>query len=356
MQPLSVTDAISPAFTRMRQVLFENFRFGTFLKIALISAFTDFSFSLYGNWGGNASHGAGWPPQGMPTIGVHQIAVLIVLGLLILIPFSVFCTWLLSHLKFVVFDVVLTLDRTISNGWRRTSSAANRFFGLMIVLLLATLALLLVLFLPFLTTIIHIARYGMDPSLLPRLAGFALIAVVFSLVFSLVRAMLHTVVIPHMALADESIGEALQSALDFIRSYPGPFVGFVLLRFVISIAMLIALVIVAGVAFVIALLPLGVAAFAAYHFLWHSGTGAMALCVCVFIVLGMAAVALYFCLIFSVLGVVNVFREAYALFFYGGYYPALGNMLEPPPAPFRNEFVAPVVEPPPDIPPPQAIW
>ena len=356
MQPLSVTEAISPAFTRMRRVLFENFRLGTFLKIALVSAFTDFSFSLYGNWGGNASHGAGWPPPGMPTIRMHQIAVLVALGLLILIPFSVFFTWLVSHLKFVVFDVVLTLDRTISNGWRRTSRAANRFFGLMLVLLLATLALLLVLFLPFLTAIIHIARYGMEPSLLPRLAGFALIAVVFSLVFSLVRAMLHTVVIPHMALADESISEALESALDFIRSYPGPFIGFVLLRFFISIGMFIALLIVAVMAFVIALLPLGVAAFAAYHFLWHSGPGAMALCVCVFVVLGIVAVALYFCLIFSTLGVVNVFREAYALFFYGRYYPALGNMLEPPAAPFRTGFVAPAVEPPPDIPPPQAIW
>jgi hypothetical protein len=355
MQPLSVTDAIGPAFTRMRRVLFEDFRLRTFLKIALVAAFTDFSISTYGNWGGHTSHGAGWPPPGMPPIGLHQIVMLVIFGLIVLIPFSIFLTWLISHLKFVVFDVVLTLDRTISNGWRRTSVAANRFFGLMLVLLLASMALLLILFLPFVTAFIHIARYGMQPGLLPRLAGFAVIAVMFSIMFSLARAMLHTVVIPRMALAGESISEALQSALDFIRSYPGPFIGFVLLRFFISIGMFIALLIVAGVAFVIALLPLGAAGFAAYHFLWHSGPGGMALCVCLFVVLGMVAIALYFCSIFSVLGVVNVFREAYALFFYGGYYPALGNMLEPPAAPFRTEFVAPAIEPPTDI-PPQAIW
>lgn len=356
MQPLSVTDAIGPAFTRTRRVLFENFRFGTFLKIALICAFTDFSFSTYGNWGSHGSHRVAWPPPGMPPIAMHQIFVLVVIGLVVWIPFSIFFTWLISHLKFVVFDVVLTLDRTVGNGWRRTSSAANRFFGLMLVLLLASLAVLVILFLPFLSAFIHMLRYGMQPSLLPRLAGFVLVGIVFAIVFSLIQAVLHTVVIPHMALANESIGDALQSALNFIRSYPGPFIGFVLLRFFISIGMFLALVIVAVLAFLIALLPLGGAAFAAYYFLWHTGPGGIALCICLFVVLGIVAAALYFCSIFSVLGVINVFREAYALFFYGGYYPALGNMLDPVsiPAPFQP--VRPAFEPPPEVPPPQAIW
>jgi hypothetical protein len=54
-------------------------------------------------------------------------------------------------------------------------------------------------------------------------------------------------------------------------------------------------------------------------------------CVTLAILVGILFVAIYAVVMISIYGIAGVFKQSYAAYFFGGRYPQLGDLLEPPP-------------------------
>jgi protein TonB len=81
----------------------------------------------------------------------------------------------------------------------------------------------------------------------------------------------------------------------------------------------------------------------------------MAVFVLYCVVAGLVVIALYLLAVIAINGVLAIFKECFAAYFYGAHYPELGDRLEPPPP------AAPAMpEPPPPpvgtVPVPPPVW
>jgi hypothetical protein len=382
MKPLSPVDALSPAFSRARTILTppspwpgqpSPFRFWFFLKIAVVAALTQpniygmlfgifFEFlaigsGLAGTIGRRTLH-----PSGLPSILFTALAV----GLFFLLLLAVFLVWLWSRLRFTLFDLVLYRHGRVARAWAPYRSQAWRFFGLMILVAFALLFLLAAtagpLLLHFILTMRHMnpQQINQDPTFLfTTIFPFYGVMFLFMLVALTADALTQDFILPPMALEDAPLGVSFARFFHFLRRKFGSFVGYLLLRFVIELG----LAWIGGMALMIVLFLLGGAGvgvgFVLFRAFWHAGPGGMALFILYCFAAGAILVAAYLLLCVVLYGFIAVVKESYAVYYYGGYYPPLGDRLdpsEPPlPAPPTEPAAGPAVPPlPPFEPPPIA--
>ena len=115
MIPLSAAQAISPAFDRTKQFLFQPFRLGRFLKLTLVAVLTE--GGMYSFSGGHSSSmgqpGGTGGSMPMPPMHWPAMAALAGLGIVIaciVIPIALFIGYLLIRLRFSYFDCVLRMQ------------------------------------------------------------------------------------------------------------------------------------------------------------------------------------------------------------------------------------------------------
>lgn len=379
MKPLSPVDAISPAFSRTRTLLFPPglvpglnapFRFGFFLKIVIIAALTQ--ANVYGAVLGVAAETLGVligtaagvlglavhmhhrPDMGAFAGGFSSIFVAVAaIALFFVLALGVLLTWVWCRLRFTLFDLVLDRHGLVSRAWAPYGSRTWRLFGLMVLIGLSLTLLLAVtagpLILHLFLTIRHLTpqEINSDPSVL-----FADIFPMYGIVFLIVLlvfladAVTQDFILPPMAIDDAPLASAFSRFFQFLRARFWTFALYLLLRFVLEIGLawvgMMALFIVLAVAAVAG----GGAGFVLYHFFWHAGPAGMTLFVVYCVIAGLLLIALYLLLLFALYGVIALVKQSFAVYFYGGYYPALGDRLEPPPAP--------PAAPAPEFPPPFA--
>ena len=157
----------------------------------------------------------------------------------------------------------------------------------------------------------------------------------FALIAFFIETALSYFVLPHMALEDASIHDAVTDVWSDIEAEPWQFLAFVVLRFLLTLVASIASVVV----LLIAMLIVG-GAIAVVVLLLKNISTTLA------VLLGVPAAILVFGLfllaIIGLGGTVGTFRRNYALLFYGGRYPPLGAILEPtPPLPPWEPGMAP---------------
>jgi hypothetical protein len=96
--------------------------------------------------------------------------------------------------------------------------------------------------------------------------------------------------------------------------------------------------------------------FVLYHSLFHAGPAGAAIFIVYCVVAGLLVLAVYIVAITCIQGTIAVFRQCYAVCYYGSHYPQLGESLEPPaegftpapsPAPPLPSALPPAQEPPP---------
>ena len=350
MIPLSPIDAIGPAFDRTRGLLLRDFRLGRFLKVALVAALTE---GLGGGSFNNYNHGTNRFPTMTPE-QLHMLLIFAVVAAIVLVPFALLMMYLSSRFIFVTFDMVLMQRPFVRPGWEGLRNPANRFFGLRLVIALFGLAVLVLTFIllfPGIATLYHGGGWS-------RLIKLALLVAPFFLIYCLAmwvfQCFLATTVVPRMAIEDDSISESMRKGWEDVRPTLGRFIVYFLLRGAISLAIVFISVLIAILAVAIVGLLMAGIVFALYHFLWAGGFIGKASVILVGILLGVALFLAYLATLISLAGFRNIFRQAYAQIFYGGYYPLLGNLLDPGSAPAAN--ASPVFPQPTDLPPPQAIW
>jgi hypothetical protein len=334
MLVLSATEAIQPAFERTRDLLFRPFQLGPFLKLCTIAVLTEgfsgnFNFSNHRH----PAHFAATPADlhfspalaaGFVVLGIAAVALAI--GLF----------YLAVRLRFALFDCLVHQTRRIAPGWHGYRFQAFRFFLLSIGIGLIFLAVVAVILLPFLLGFLDLYRQTHATGHLPVAAAIALVLPlipVFLLIMLAAMAVdliLRDFMLPHMALDGASAGEAWAAVQSRIAREAGPFFLYAVLRILLPVAALIAMAVVLALPGLLVFGALGLL-FAGVHAAAAgapAGIAAVALLCEVMLGALIAALALLAAISFG--GPLCIALRNYALVFYGGRYPALGDRLYPP--------------------------
>jgi hypothetical protein len=351
MRPLSAAEAISPAIERTKTVLFQPFKPGRSWKLAAtayLSALAAFFiptplFSFFAA----AAH---------PRTGFAGMLFSMGFGTIFsAVMFVFFCIG--ARLEFSLFDIVLLNEKFVAPSWRRHGPQTWRWIGFKLIFsfIFAILCgpLLYIAFtrlLPQMAAVHVVPGQPPPPQLFANLMRiYAIIGVPFGLGI-LCSSLLTNFVLPSVALENTTVREGLRRFGGLITSEPGPFSLFVVLKVVLAIAGIMAMEFAIVIAELLGAIPLALVGVAGWFALRSAGDPGKLM----MIAGGILLLVLFFVFVIFVstlaLGCLHTFFQAYALYFLGGRYPALGDLLEPP-AP-----VVPYAAPqPPPIPPTSGI-
>jgi len=336
MRPLTATECISPAIQRAKDVLVRPFRVGTYLKLSALAFFAELG-------SGSCNLSAPGKNQGIhglpPGLVAFFVAFAVLLGFVALVVWLVML-YVTSRLQLVLVEVVATRQSFISPFWRRQGPATWRWLGVKVVFCLAALAVAAVVGGPFIYYAIrhHIFSAAASPPIAWILLLIPTILLLI-LVLAAAYAVLRGLVVPPMALEGVPASEAIRRARVIVDTEPGQVALFVVLQVLLSVAMGIAAEILIALTLLVSLIPFALAGGAAWLALRHAGALGTATLIGLAVAGGIVFVCWIACVIMGLLGPVYIFGQAYALYFLGGRYPLLGDLLDQTtPLP---EFVAP---------------
>jgi len=338
MRTVSAADSVSLAIERTREFLFRPFRWSTYLKLGLVAILTE---GISSNLRSSASHdnpsGHG-PVFTLPHEFPQHWAAAVLAGIAALALLLVVAFWiayLITRLRFAFFHCLVTKTTEIRPGWHLYRDRAARFFWLNIGVGLCFLLVMGLIAIPFVAGFVKLVRetpphthpdWGLLLALVVPLIPVILLA---ALTAVLLDVILRDWILPHYALEDASAGEAWSAVWEAIVREKREFFVYVLLRLILPAIAMIAIFMVLAIP---GLMLAGALAGVEYgiHSVFADAAGAAR-----FVGIGLevffGAVAAGFALLFSIClgGPVGTAVREYALVFYGGRYPALGNVLYP---------------------------
>lgn len=353
MQPLNAIDAITPAFTRTHEILFQPFRLGRSWKLAACQYFGMIgaffipmplmlllipNFVLYRPW-----------PRSFVAV-LFTIATAIFFGLY----------YLGLRMQFVNFEMIVTRATFIGPMWRRYRMRVWPVAGFK-ALVATVLTLAMAPFIgksvaAFIDLTVNMPKFtpGTPPdpaifqSFLAQIMGLEGTIFGAIMIIKVFATVFEDFVLPFYILEDIPLTAALSRGFAVFVADPVQCILYLVLKIILFIvgfmiqyiSMLVVMIPVIIVAVIVAII--GVAISGAL-----GGSGGPAH------LLGFAAGAIFYVLFlaaifwyqFGTLGYVTMLIEAYATYFLGGRYPLLGSMLEPGPgAPFTPPPVFPSEE------------
>jgi hypothetical protein len=361
MRPLSASEAISPALDRTKDVLTRPFRWQTFLKLAAVAFFAEIGggFNFPGG-GGNTSSTSSSSSNFLASYPLQSatVAAIVIVGLVFFV-IGLILFYISSRLQLVLVEMVATRQTMVAPMWRRYSSLTWRWIGLKLLYFLGVFLLTLVLVGPI---VFFYARSGFHPSIVQILlmvAGGLCLLVVLVGIYILLRDF----ALPFFALEDLSISDAL-SRLRFILAVDsGQVALYLLLRVILGIVFAIGFEIAAVLILLVSLIPFAIVGGVLWFALHSAGAGGMAILIGCAVIGGLVFLAWMVCVGIALFGPLFMYFQAYALYFLGGRYPLLGDLLDrstPPPTfayaagyPPPPTFEPPQSEPPPSPPLPE---
>ncbi len=348
MYALSAADAISPALQRTRTFLFAPFRWGTFLKLCIVALLTE---GLSGNFQSSFRHerstrhihdGNAAPAVVPPFhLTAEQIAAIVALSLAaILIGCVVF--YLITRLRFAYFHCLIHNTREITPGWRLYRTQATRFFWMNLAVAFCFVLLMAVIAILFGAGIWRVVQAGqatghLDLGLLLSLV-LPLIPIIFLFVLTAIAAdlILRDFMLPHYALDNTTAGEAWRRVSAGIRFEKTAFFGYALLRVILPLIAIIAIVVVLMLPALISVATVALVEFGIHAAFVHATGAGVVVGIVLQFVIGVAAFAVALLMAICLGGPLSTAVREYALLFYGGRYPRLGDILFPPPAVLPN--------------------
>lgn len=335
MPPLSATDAINPAWQHTRRLLLGPRNPALFFKIAAVAFFAEvMNFSFSGSRPFRAGHGPVSPPA-ITIALIGLIAVAFLVGLVV----AFVCFYLSSRLQFTIFHIVLRSETTVAPIWRRYGAATWRWMGLKILFFLCAFACLAPILIPavlYFISAFSLQTHGGHINIVTFvLTGFSFVAalILFAIAMAVATILLRDFAVPSMALEGTPLRETVRRVVALVRAETGQVALYVLLRVALGIAGAFVSYIALGALALIVGAPLGGVGFGLWK-AFHLGDGAahagmiagwIVLALALLVVLAIAAISLF--------GYLFTFLQAYAIFFLGGRYPLMGQLLTEPPAP-----------------------
>jgi hypothetical protein len=352
MRILNAVDAITPAWSHTQRLLLAPRNWRLLLKIGTVAVLAEMGgCNFNANLPGKGAH----MPTHLPSaIGALLVASVLLVVLVVVVGLSLLFFYLGSRLQFVLFDVVLRRETTIAPIWRRYGRATWYWMALKFVVFLLAAICVLPILIPVLLQFTHAVASTPSGGQVPpqkvlaffsTILGFIGAIFVVLIVIAVIQSLLRDFGLPSMALESTTLGETAARIWRLVRTEPLQILIYLVLRFLLALTGAIFAEIVLVIAMLIALIPLGGAAGVLWVTLHKAGGAGFALMIAGFVVLGLALVVSFFCAAFMLLGYVQTFLQAYALYFLGGRYPLLGEILEPAPPMPPPYFAAPTPPP-----------
>ena len=356
--PISAIDAISPAFAHTKQQLFQPFRADQWAKLALVGLLAgELTTGSCGNFHPNfqlPKRADSFLPAALPAIDPVVLAVMIALLVVIGFAFFMLLFYLHSVMRFILFDSVVARRCEIGRQWNRRQGAALKYLVWQIGFVLVTTAgLALLIGVP--AMFAFAAGWLTKPKehLAPLiLCGLVLLLVFagFVLVCAVVQVFTRDFVVPQMALEDLSAFEAWGRLLPMLRAEKGSYLGYILIKMAMALAVGIALGVVTTIMILLALIPVG--GFSAIAVLTGKavGLGWNLYTITFAVVVGSVILAVIFYLVAIIAVPAIVFFPAYSIYFLASRYPRLAMALQPssPILPPSQPAIPPPLPPLPD--------
>lgn len=335
MKVYSASEAVWPALERTYIYLFHKFRWETFLKLACVATLSEgfiVSFRLYApasfpievDWGALRS-----------LLLARDFLPVTIFGAMALVVGGTYCFYLVVRLRFGFVHSLIHQTRQIRKAAKLYTVEAERFFaGCMLVWLvfLVAVALAAVLFVISAYTVFSVRTPDgkLDPGNFFMMFMPCMGAVfVLMLAACAAQVVLNDFILPHMAIEGMPFRQAWIAVRERMTANRETFLSYFILRVGMPIA---AGVVLGFVAWVLGLIVFGILGMSAAGFTaMLDGTNDVRAHVLMavqllFFVLGIGA-GLVLMATFG--GPIGVFMRSYALFFYGGHYKPLGNLLSP---------------------------
>ena len=347
MQRLNAIEAITPAFTRVHELLFKPFRVGRTLKLALVSycAFTGSFFlpfpllyvgvaALVPEVGRSAFFPVIW--------SIAFAGTLVYFGL-----FYVF-----ARLQLVNFEMVVTLTRVITPMWRKYPRKVWAWIGVKVGLGLIATAVMVPILLNtahrFMVVFMTLKALGPHPSpqdltqIMGTMYGVYGLGLLLFLLPKTASTLLEDFVMPFFLVEDLPLGLALERGWTVFVQDPLNCAAYLGMKLILALVGYILQSIALQICMIPVLLIFGAVAFVGYLVLHAAGPAGTILLTAgaVVLVAGLVVLVLYATIVAS--GYLLLLLDAYAVYFLGGRYPMLGNLLEPGPG---GPFTPPPVFP-----------
>ncbi len=341
---INAVDAVKPAIQHTGKQLFMPFRFGVWLRLAVLGLLTaEFSGGSSGsrvnlsNGGSRGGNGL----SGLADLGIETVVLAVILGLIGL-ALGLLLLYISAVCRFILFDAVLRDRYHLREGFRRWSSTGLSYFFWQL-----GLAAIVLIFLAVVIGIPLLAAFGsgvFERSEPPVAMIVGLVIVVLFLVIpffitlAVVSLFARDFVVPIMAMEDVGILAGWRLFFPMLRSEILSYVFYVLFKIVLAIASAIVFGIATLIVIIFPLLffaAMGAAMFFAGLFAgltWNVFTVALAIMAGVIVLVVLLAIAAFI----STPAV--VFFQAYRIHFFGSRYEALEDALAagpfgPEPAP-----------------------
>jgi hypothetical protein len=349
MPKLNAVDAIGPAFNLMKADLFKPFRWGFWVRIAILGFFTG---EMSAGGGCNIQFPSNWNTHRQNQLtGVPQFAAAPPFGhwnphaLIAALPFIIGAALLIglvlmyvgSIFRFTLLEAILNGQVSIRDGWERWQQQGTRFFVFRLLLGLAFLCLfglvaLIVVGLVGVTSFTHNPGAMGAGAILGIVLGF-LALVIFAIPLILVYLFAKDFAVPVMALEGATFGEAWRKVWAMVKNEPGSSAGYVGMKVVLNIAAGILFGIVIFIAVLFLVIPLGGIGVVSVLAGKAAGLTFNPLTITLLVAAAVILVGLLMFVISIISAPVSVFFPAYGLYFFAGRYQPLHDRLFPPPPP-----------------------
>jgi hypothetical protein len=351
--PFSAVDAISPAFEHTKRQLLQPFRFGQWVRLALVGLLAGelssggFNIPNPSNFNGTRhGHGLGGID---PMLFVGLIVTVIVTAFVLGIVFM----YISSVMRFILFDSVLAKECHIREGWGRRQEPGWRYFLWKLAYALVTFGVLIVLIgipagVGFAMGWFKDSRQHVAALVLGGIALFFVIAL-FLIAMAVIFVLTKDFVVPQMALENIGAMEGWRRLWAMMKAEKAGYAGYVGMKIVLAIGASIIFGILGFILALVFLIPVAGVAIAAVMGGKAAGLGWTAGTITLAIVAGCILLAVFLFLSALISVPVIVFFPAYSIYFFAARYPQLSAVLYPaPPAP----VIPPAATPPPYEPPP----
>jgi hypothetical protein len=358
--PISAVDSISLAVEHTKRQLFQPFRFGQWVKLAIVGLLAGELGSSGGCNGSNFNRphqpGVHSPFPHFPGVDLALVAGLIAVAVIAAFAIGIIFMYISSVMRFILFDSVLAKECHIREGWTRRQAPGWRYFLWKLLYALVIFAGLIVLVgIP--AGFAFAAGWLNQPKehlLVLALGGIFLffVLLIFFLASAVIFVLTKDFVVPQMAIEGIGAFEGWRRLWAMIAAEKGGYAGYIGMK----ILMAIGAGIVVGIAtvilgLIIAIPTVGLSIIAVITgktagLTWNPYTITLA------VVVGSVLVAIFLFMIALISVPVIVFFPAYSIYFFAARYPALAALLYPQAAPVLAPLAAPPVPPtPPPLPP-----
>jgi hypothetical protein len=357
---LSAIDCIGPAFEQTKRQLFAPFRFQRWARLALVCLITG-EFAGGGGFQGNLGYHQSQSRGGDSFLSFRpfdwgrllSFLPWIIAGVALVLLFILLWVYAASVYRFVLFDSVLYDRCELRGSWGRWEPYGRSYFFWCLSLFFAVCIGLLLLiggpvFFAWRAGLFHHPREHLAILILgAMLLLFVLFA--FFVASGVAALFAKDLCVPLMALEKLGVLDAWRRLLPMLGAEKMAFTGFVLMKIVLAVGSAIIFGIISLLALIAVAIPLAIAGVILFFIAKAAGLAWNLTIISIAVVLGGIILAGILYLIALINTPAMVFFQSYVLHFFGARYPTLGAIVFPPPEPPSPPSAEgpPALEPPP---------